>query len=76
MKIKLDKKKRKKLKNAYVGFFSICGEISVTNDATFKANVDIYGNSVIKSDNRIDGNLYVGKNAVIDKNLSVKKILL
>ena len=61
------------LKNAYIGYFSINGELSVSEQTHLNANVYIGGNletafdssigrnSLIKGNNKIEGNVFIGK---------------
>ena len=59
------------LKNAYLGYFSIQGQLSVTQDTHLNSNVTIGGNSIIEFNNHIYGNVLINKNIMIDKNLGV-----
>lgn len=60
------------LKNAYVGFFNIQGELSVTKDTHLDSNVIIGGNNYINFDSHIYGNSIINQNSFIGGNLGVK----
>ena len=72
------------LKNAYVGYFSITGELSVTQTATLQSDVIIGGNTTtkydtirghnhfIKGNNDITGNVYVGNYLEVSGNTLLK----
>ena len=61
------------LKNEYVGYFSICGELSVTNDTYLRSNVLVGGNHVISRDGTINGNSFTKGDVGIRGNLGVGK---
>ena len=61
------------LKNDYVGYFSICGELSVTNDTYLRSNVLIDGNNLISKDITINGNSFTKRNQDVRGNLGVGK---
>ena len=53
------------LKNAYEGYFSILGQLSVSENTTLRSNVMIGGNSTTKYDTITGGNSYVKGNSSI-----------
>ena len=61
------------LKNEYVGYFSICGELSVTDDTYLRSNVFVGGNHVISQESVVNGNSFNKKNVDIRGNLGVGK---
>jgi hypothetical protein len=61
------------LKNEYVGYFSICGELSVTDDTYLRSNVFVGGNHVISRESVVNGNSFNKKNVDIRGNLGVGK---
>jgi photosystem II stability/assembly factor-like uncharacterized protein/predicted acyltransferase (DUF342 family) len=61
------------LKNEYVGYFSICGELSVSENTYLRSNVDIGGNNRIRNDCTVGGNTLVSKNIDMSGNLYVGK---
>ena len=63
------------LKNAYVGFFSISGELSVTQTTTLQSNVIIGGNSITKYDTTTGGNNYITGSSNIMGNVYVGNYL-
>jgi hypothetical protein len=61
------------LKNEYVGYFSICGELSVSDDTYLRSNVFVGGNHVISRESTVNGNSFNKKNVDIRGNLGVGK---
>ena len=59
------------LKNAYVGYFSISGDLLVTQTTTLQSNVLIGGNSVTKYDTTTGGNNYIKGSSNIVGNVYV-----
>ena len=57
------------LKNAYEGYFTISGELSVSETTTLKSNVIIGGNSTTKYDTITGGNNYIKGHDNISGNL-------
>jgi len=59
------------VRNAYQGNFTICGELVISNTASFQNDVDIIGNTTIHSNTSIQKSLHVGLNTDISNNLSI-----
>jgi predicted acyltransferase (DUF342 family) len=59
------------LKNSYVGYFSICGELSVTEDTYLGSNVVVGGNVQIEYDANIDGNVFIQNNEIVYGNVDI-----
>lgn len=59
------------VKKTYQGNFSISGELVVSNQASFKNDVDILGNTYINSNASIENSLHVGLNTDISNNLTI-----
>ena len=60
------------LKNAYLGYFAIHGELLVTQDTNLNSNVIIGGNNTIGFDSYVYGNVYINKNiskSKLDRNI-------
>ena len=55
------------LKKAYIGYFTISGELIVSDDSSFYSNIYVGGNMITKKDhiiygnNTIQGEVYIGK---------------
>lgn len=61
------------LSNDYVGYFSICGELSVSNDTYLRSNVSVNGNHVTFRESTVNGNSFNKKNVDVRGNLGVGK---
>ena len=59
------------VRNAYQGNFTICGELMISNTASFDKDVYITGNTNIQSNASIQKSLHVGLNTDISNNLSI-----
>jgi UDP-3-O-[3-hydroxymyristoyl] glucosamine N-acyltransferase len=59
------------VRNAYQGNFTICGELIISNTASFQNDVDIIGNTTIHSNASVRKSLHVGLNTDISNNLSI-----
>jgi hypothetical protein len=57
--------------NEYVGYFSIRGELSVTDDTFLRSNVFVGGNHVISGESVVNGNSYNKNNLDIRRDLGV-----
>ena len=63
------------LKNAYIGYFSITGELAVTGDTKLNSNVYIGGNIEAAFDSTIGRNNFIQGNSVIQGNVYVGDFL-
>jgi hypothetical protein len=59
------------VRNSYQGNFTICGELMLSNNASFLKDVNILGNTNVQSNASIENSLHVGLNTDISNNLKI-----